>query len=401
MVDSAPVVVVGAGLAGLRCAQVLGDHGVEVVVLERADHVGGRLHSFSVDGYRIDQGFQLVNPAYPEIVATGALTGFDLRPFPRAVVVRRDGRSLVLADPLRHPGAVVAATRLAPPASWARLALGLARLRVAPARRVVAGLDTTTAEGLRRAGLDDRMVANVVRPFLRGVLLEDPLDTSWAFTRLLAKSFTRGRPSTHPEGIEALARALAARSGAELRLGTRVTGVSARAVTTEDATVAARAVVVATDAHDASALLGTSGVNWRRQFTWWWSTPRVDAPGRLRLDLDDPLTTSALDFAAVAPERAPRGRSLVASPSIEGTAADTGRVRERVARLYGLASADVELVTTTEVARALPRVGPPLVSVRPNVVDGVVLAGDHLTTSSIQGALVSGRRAAATVLAQL
>ncbi|OYV60960.1 MAG: hypothetical protein B7Z69_02530 [Actinobacteria bacterium 21-73-9] len=127
--ESAPVVVVGAGLAGLRCAQVLGERGVDVVVLERADHVGGRVHSFAVDGYRVDQGFQLVNPAYPELLATGVLEGLDLRPLPRSVEVRRRDRRLVLADPLRHPGAVAAAVRLAPPGSWARFALGLARSR--------------------------------------------------------------------------------------------------------------------------------------------------------------------------------------------------------------------------------------------------------------------------------
>ncbi len=401
MADAAPVVVVGAGLAGLRCAQVLRDHGVDVVVLERAEHVGGRLHSFDVDGYRVDQGFQLVNPSYPELVATGILGDLELRPFERAVEVVSDGRRRVLADPLHHPRTLVDATRLAPPTSWARLAVLLARLRVTPAHRITAGADGPTRDGLRRAGIDARLAEGLVRPFLRGVLLEDALDTSWAFTQLLAKSFERGRPGTHPEGVEAVARALAARSGVAVRLGTRVTAISAHAVATDDATLTARAVVVATDAHDAAALLGTADARWRRQFTWWWSTPRLVDGARLRLDLDDPLTTSALDLASVAPERAPRGRSLVATPSLSGTPSDTERVRGRVARLYDLATGDVELVTVTEVERALPAVDPPLRTARSNRHDDLVLAGDHLSTSSIQGALVSGRRAAATVLAGL
>ncbi|HQU26430.1 MAG TPA: hypothetical protein PLS29_05295 [Acidimicrobiales bacterium] len=240
-------------------------------------------------------------------------------------------------------------------------------------------------------------MADVVRPFLREVLLEDDLDTSWAFTRLLAKSFARGRPSTHPEGVGALTRALAARTGASVRLGTRVTAVSPRSVTTEDGTVAASAVVAATDAHDAADLLGTGDVAWHRQFTWWWSTPRVDTPGRLRLDGDDPLTTSALDVAAVAPERAPRGRSLVATPSIE--VADTERARVRVARLYDLATHDVELVTVTDVARAAA--GEPALST------GTATHGrrrrprgrpPHLVVHPGRPGL--GRRAAVTVLAR-
>ncbi|KAK4614065.1 Polyamine oxidase FMS1 [Fulvia fulva] len=39
------VVVVGAGISGLRCAAVLQRHGIEVVVLEGRDRIGGRIHT--------------------------------------------------------------------------------------------------------------------------------------------------------------------------------------------------------------------------------------------------------------------------------------------------------------------------------------------------------------------
>lgn len=39
------VIVVGAGIAGLRCAAVLQRHGIEVVVLEGRDRIGGRIHT--------------------------------------------------------------------------------------------------------------------------------------------------------------------------------------------------------------------------------------------------------------------------------------------------------------------------------------------------------------------
>jgi hypothetical protein len=393
-----PAVVVGAGLAGLRCAQVLTASGVDVIVVERSAHVGGRLHSFTIDGFVIDQGFQLVNPSYPELVATGTLIDLDLRPFAPAVEFHQGGRRRVLADPRRQPFLALTALRTAPPAQLLKLGVLLARLTWTPARRLIAGPDTTTLEGLRRAGLDGRTIETVVRPFLRGTLLDDELSSSWVFSQLLLKSFGRGRPSTLPEGIEAVARALAHRSGAQVRLNSTVDRVSPRAVEVDGATLAACAVVVATEASDAARLVTTPAVSWHRQLCWWWSAPQVAGPARMRIDLDDPLTTSALDLAAVAPERAPRGRSLIATPTISGTESDVDRARASVARLYDLGTSDVELVTTTEVTRALPRVAPPFVSVRENHADGVVLAGDYLTSSSIQGALVAGRRAALAVL---
>ncbi|OYV58220.1 MAG: hypothetical protein B7Z69_09985, partial [Actinobacteria bacterium 21-73-9] len=50
------VIVVGAGLAGLRAVQVLNASGRSVLVLERAPVLGGRLASVTVDGYVLDEG---------------------------------------------------------------------------------------------------------------------------------------------------------------------------------------------------------------------------------------------------------------------------------------------------------------------------------------------------------
>ncbi|KAF2262849.1 FAD/NAD(P)-binding domain-containing protein [Lojkania enalia] len=50
------VCVVGAGVAGLRCADVLLQHGVKVTVLEGRDRVGGRLCQSKVCGNLVDLG---------------------------------------------------------------------------------------------------------------------------------------------------------------------------------------------------------------------------------------------------------------------------------------------------------------------------------------------------------
>jgi phytoene dehydrogenase-like protein len=78
------VVVIGAGLAGLRCAVVLAERGLEVVVLEAADAVGGRQRTDIVDGFRLDRGFQVLNPAYPALRRSIDLDALALRSFPWA-----------------------------------------------------------------------------------------------------------------------------------------------------------------------------------------------------------------------------------------------------------------------------------------------------------------------------
>lgn len=41
--DTTHVGVIGAGLAGLRCAEILIEHGIKVTVLEARDRLGGRV----------------------------------------------------------------------------------------------------------------------------------------------------------------------------------------------------------------------------------------------------------------------------------------------------------------------------------------------------------------------
>ncbi|HSN43732.1 MAG TPA: oleate hydratase, partial [Propionibacteriaceae bacterium] len=63
------VIVIGAGLAGLTAARHLAAHasGPDVAILEASDAVGGRVRTDVVDGFKIDRGFQVLNPAYPAL----------------------------------------------------------------------------------------------------------------------------------------------------------------------------------------------------------------------------------------------------------------------------------------------------------------------------------------------
>ena len=100
-----PIVVVGAGLAGLACAQRLTAAGLEVIVLEASDAVGGRVRTDEIDGFRCDRGFQLINPAYPALGRVVDLDQLDLRAFGAGVVVAQRRRPLGPGRPAPTPPA--------------------------------------------------------------------------------------------------------------------------------------------------------------------------------------------------------------------------------------------------------------------------------------------------------
>ena len=150
----APVVIVGAGLAGLACATALCERGVPVTILEAGEGVGGRVRTDHVDGFTLDRGFQVALTAYPEMHRQLDMAALDLQAFEPGALVWRNGRGTVVGDPFRRPTTALS-TALAPigsPLDKARIALLRRRLRRVHPALLLAGDDVSTEASLREAG---------------------------------------------------------------------------------------------------------------------------------------------------------------------------------------------------------------------------------------------------------
>ncbi|WP_068924448.1 flavin monoamine oxidase family protein [Planobispora rosea] len=74
------VVVVGAGMAGLVCADRLRRRGAGVLLIEARDRVGGRTAGTEVEGEIVDLGGQFVGPGQERVYALAAEFGVDVVP---------------------------------------------------------------------------------------------------------------------------------------------------------------------------------------------------------------------------------------------------------------------------------------------------------------------------------
>ena len=97
------VVIVGGGLAGLSAARRLDRAGVEWLLVEASDRIGGRVATDVVDGWHFDRGFQVLNTAYPRVPALVDVDALDMRYFTSGVLVRRGSGLHRLENPLRDP----------------------------------------------------------------------------------------------------------------------------------------------------------------------------------------------------------------------------------------------------------------------------------------------------------
>ncbi|MGN6742157.1 MAG: NAD(P)/FAD-dependent oxidoreductase [Amnibacterium sp.] len=403
--SDADVLVVGAGLAGLAAALRLTAAGRGVRVLEAADGPGGRMRSDRVDGFTIDQGFQVLNTAYPELARLGVLGALPLREFVRGALLRHGDRLTLVADPRREPdGALGLLTGvLGSVAERAALGAFLARLAYGSGEAIRRREDVAFAEVLRRWRIDGAPTEHLLRPFLAGVLLEDRLTTSSRFVEAVLRTFVRGRVVVPSGGMGAVPALLAdGLPAGTIAYGSPVAAVRPGAVDLEGGgTLTADAVVVAADPVRAAGLLGTPAPPMHAVTTVWHA---VDEPPERRpilvLDTEHGPVANSVVMTAAAPEYASDGRALVASSSLGPEPLPDDVLRATLTRLWGVEAGGWEEVAVTRVPGALPALPGGSRLRRPErLADGLLVAGDWRATPSSQGALASGRRAAEAILA--
>lgn len=415
------MVVVGAGLAGLACARALQAAGTHPLVIDASDGVGGRVRSDVVGGFTLDRGFQVFFTAYPEARRVLDYGGLELRRFMPGATVRVGGAFHRVADPFRAP--LSALSSLLAPIGTLTDKLKVLTLRRAALSRtpdeIFAAPERTTAEELARLGFSPLIVDRFFRPFFGGIFLDAGLSTTSRMLYFVYRMLSEGDVAVPARGMGAIPAQLAAGlPGGSLHLETRVTGIhhrdgrAAALMLEHGRTLQARAIVVATDIAQASAITGAPLRAEPRAVSCVYFGAPASPVGEPILVLNGEGRGPVLNLAVmsdVAPEYSPAGQHLVAAVVVGSRAysdADLERaVRAQLSEWYGApAVAAWRHLRTYHVPWAQfdqspGRLEPPHRPVRRS--PGLYVCGDHVENASINGALEAGRRAAEAVLEDL
>jgi hypothetical protein len=389
--SSLPVIVVGAGLAGLSAAQTLLDAGVAVRVLEASATPGGRVQTDEINGYRFDRGFQLINAKYPELAALNIVHKLDFAYAPRAVDIALDGSVVRLGDPRKY---LVSAFRSQS---------GSMREKISFLKYLFShsAHGSNVESELMAAGCNN-LYTRVLRPFLTGVFLTQPSRVDAVSGREIIKSFIGGAPGLPAKGAGELSRVLAHEIGV-VETGVQVNAISGFVLSTSKGEISARAIIVATDQTTAAQLLEIEEVGESVSCTTWFhsTADAITCDATLRVDglARGPIVNS-IAISKLLPLSAPADRILFSSTSL-GHVSES-EIRRHLALMWGVDTAAWELVAKYDIKSALPLFPPGHARAQSLYVKpGVWRAGDYLSAASQNGALASGRLAALELLNSL
>ena len=367
----------------------------------------------SVEGFRLDRGFQVLLTAYPQAQLELDYGALDLHPFYDGALVRYGGRFHRIGDPFRHP-------LDAPKTLFSPVGSPVDKLRVARLRRhltrealptIMERTERTALEVLEdRWGFSPSMIDRFFRPFFGGVFFDRTLGASSRMFEFLFKMFAEGRTVLPAGGMDRIPKQMRAHLPEHaVRLNAPVEAIDGQAVTlAAGETLEAPSVVVATEAPAADRLVGNvAPVEGRSTVCVYYAAPYSP--------LDEPLLVLNGDGVGpinnvvvpsdVAPGYAPDDRALVGAVVVgdppEDDATLERAVREQLIAWFGLEAGGWDHLRTLRIPYALPEQAPPFLSPPERAVrrrPGLYVCGDHRHNGSLNGALASGRAAARAVL---
>ncbi len=408
-----PVLIIGAGLAGLACAKRLHELGFEFLLVEASNTVGGRLKTDQYKGFLLDHGFQVLQTAYPEAQRVLKYHLLSLQPFDHGAQIQtHSGVVKRLYDPWRNPIAALQNAFSGIGTVDDKLLIGQLRkdLTSISVEAIYEKPDQTTYQYLASYGFSTQMIEGFLRPWFYGIFFEPDLNTSAKYFMFLFKMFAEGDASLPAAGMAAIpAQLLEDLPPQSVLLNTRVESISEnKVVLANKHTLHGRAVVVAVEGSQAAGLTGFEAqvpVPVSRSVACiYFDAPVLNLHTKsLMLNgSGDGIISNLAPISGIAPTYAPPGRNLVSvsivapegidDPDLENT------VRKELENVFNQDCMTWQHLKTYRIRHAVPAQPPGSIQGPGRrlleLPNGVIVAGDHRESASIHGALLSGRLAA-------
>jgi len=405
--------IIGGGLSGLTAANQLHKNGMDFLLLEASNRVGGRVKTDIVNGYRLDYGFQVLLTAYPQAKHWLDYEALQLKSFlPGAQLLYPDGSQGMLGDPLRNisslfPTIFNKSGTLKDKVNILKLRNRLSKLSI---QSIFEQEEIPTSAVLRSVyGFSDQMVQEFFEPFFTGIFLEKELSTSRRMFDFVFKMFSEGNTAIPNLGMEEIPKQLS-NSLPEKSIITKaeVIRIEGQTVFLKDgSSYSAQNIIVATEA--IGLIKELSNVKKKYQSTTHVHfTSEVAPVAKPIIALNtkrDRLANNICTINKIAPGYSENQDALI-SLSIVGQHGLSEKeliqqIRNEMQTWFGNETEKWEHLHTRTVHYGLPNqqnVTNNISSEKYLIRKGLYVCGDHLLNGSIHAAMLTGQKVAELIV---
>ena len=395
------ITIIGAGIAGLTCAKYLKDKGVEALVLEASDGVGGRVRTDEFDGFKLDRGFQVFLTSYPEAEKLLNYKDLNFKKLPSGARIRSGNDFFVMPNPLKNIFSAPQALFSPVGGIFDKLKILQLNAEMRNAEEPNTKSDETTIEFLKKFGYSKMMIKRFFIPFFSGVFLETNLETNASFFKFLFSIFYKGEVVVPKNGMQAIPEQIAKHlSDNQIQLNTTVQKIDGTTIYLENGeTVEAEKIVLATDAKTAAKLLGKESKTEFNGTTCLYfesdSPLKINSEPYLIINSNrDEIISHILPISDVSPSYAPANKTLISVSIVGNKEITTEDVQTELAKWFGTEKVWRHL-KTYQIPDALPQFFKDSVTETTlKISENLYRCGDYTAYPSLNAAMKTGREVA-------
>lgn len=409
------ITIIGAGISGLTAAVYLHKKGFNIQILEASERAGGRIKTDIVNGFRLDQGFQVLLTEYPEVKSLLDYEKLKLKKFLPGATVLYDKGQFELADPFRRPS-LLFATLFAPVGTLKDkintfflknklVNISLSNLFKQP--------EIETLHKLKDYGFSEKMMNRFYKPFFSGIFLENDLKTSSNMFDFVMKMFSDGDAAIPELGMEEIPKQLVQMLPPEsITYNHKVNAIENNTIICENGIkFSSDKIIIATEAIGfASNYVSKSKQKFHQVTNIYFETkvaPTDKAVVILNAATDKKWVNNLTVLSNVSEKYAPKGKVLI-SVSLNGISNDNDttlaqNMKNELKKWFGNQTEDWVFLKCYRINYALPNqnnVSNELDISQFKINENLFICGDHLLNGSINGAMKTGRLVAEFIQTQ-
>ena len=391
------IIIVGAGISGLVCAQKCNENSKDFLLIEKSSRIGGRVGSVKSERFIFDLGFQVYNTAYNTMNGLLKNKPEEYLPFmPGAKIMIKDS-STIISDPMRNFSKILntifsTAASLSDKIRVLKLKNHLSNYSI----ELDDSKDMQTIDYLRGYGFSEKIIDNFFNPFFSGIFLEDRLETSSKFFKYVFSNFNSGLAVLPKNGMQEIPNQIFSNiDPSQILLNTQVDKIlpGNKLELSNGSTIVFNSLILT---NESCALAGQPSINYNSVSTAYISSNRSFKDSRyIHLFPQDDLINNIAFVSSVSPNYAPKDKTLL-SISILGKNEIIDidkKLKQKMVFYFGGDISDYTVEKTINTKKATLNQLPGFYENKIKQEGNVIFAGDHMFNGSIEGAAISGIKA--------